>query len=310
MPAIISEMRHASILINGGGNLIQDGTSKKSLLYYTGIMRLAHKMGLKTVLYANGIGPLYNSISRKRAKIAIENCDLITLRDPESLELIRDLGCKIAAKNAKISADPAFFGLKSDKKWTRFILKREGLDANGKYFMVSVRSGNTLSDGKTNYDDRVVINLSKAINTITKKYGLTPIFVPFQSRIDDQITSRLASSCKRGITLSGLSASELCGIIDICEFTISMRLHLLIFAASRSVPMIGVSYDKKVDSFMKYVGSESVCDVRFFEPADIIKQVDNIIENRNSIVSALSEKNIEFSELTKNDAKLVIDMLN
>ncbi len=309
LPAIISEMRRASILINGGGNLIQDGTSKKSLLYYTGIMRLARFMGLKTVLYANGIGPLYNDISRKRAKIAIDRCDLITLRDPESLDLIRELGCNQAASNAIISADPAFAGLPSDRKWTEFLLKREGLDTGKKYFMVSVRSGNTLSDSKTNFDDRVVEKLSNAINFVSDKYGLTPIFVPFQSKIDDVITERLASQCKSGIILSGLSATELCGIIDICEFVISMRLHLLIFAASRSVPMIGVSYDKKVDSFMKYVGSDAICDVRYFESEEIIKAVGETIENRDALVEKLSEKNHEFTELTRNDAKAVIAML-
>ncbi len=309
LPAIIREMRHASILINGGGNLIQDGTSKKSLLYYTGIMRLARQMGLKTVLYANGIGPLYNDISRKRAKIAIERCDLISLRDPESLELIRELGCESAAMSARISADPAFVGLESDKKWAEFILKREGLSADGKYFMVSVRSGNTLSDDKTNYDQRVVANLSSAINSIIDKYGFTPIFVPFQSKVDDDITAKLSKLCKRGITLSGLSATELCGVIDVCEFALSMRLHLLIFAASRTVPMIGVSYDKKVDSFMKYVGSDATCDVRYFEPDDVIKAVDKIIEGRDSFVTKLSEKNFEFKKLSRDDAKAVIAML-
>lgn len=310
IPAIISEMKHASILINGGGNLIQDGTSKKSLLYYTSIIKLARKMGLKTVLYANGIGPLYHNISKKRAKIAIENCELITLRDPESLAFIKELGCEKAASKAIISTDPAFAGIETDKKWTEFILKREGLDSNGKYFMISVRSGNTLSGQKSNYDDRVVEKLSKAINEVNEKYGLTPIFVPFQSKIDDEITSALASKCNSGKILSGLSATELSGIIDICEFVLSIRLHLLIFAASRSVPMIGVSYDKKVESFMKYVGSDTVYDVRSFEPDEIISAVDKINENKASIVSALYEKNIEFQKLAQNDAKAVIEMLN
>ncbi len=309
LPAIISEMRHASILINGGGNLIQDGTSKKSLLYYTSIMRLARKMGLKTVLYANGIGPLYNDISRKRAKLAIEECELITLRDPESLELIRELGCHSAANNAKISADPAFAGLDSDKKWIDFILKREGLEIGEKYFMVSVRSGNTLADDKVSYDERVVTNLSRAINSIIDKYGFTPIFVPFQSKIDDAITAKLASICKCGITLSGLSATELCGVIDVCEFTLSMRLHLLIFAASRSVPMVGISYDKKVDSFMKYIDLDAACDVRYFEPSDIVNAVVNIVENRDKLVKKLSDKKLEFNKLTNDDAKAVIAML-
>ena len=309
LPAIIKEMRHASILINGGGNLIQDGTSKKSLLYYTSIMRLARIMGLKTVLYANGIGPLYNDISRRRAKLAIDNCDLITLRDPESLEFIRELGCADAAGKARLSADPAFAGLENDPKWIEFILKREGLDPRDKYFMVSVRSGNTLTDSKTNYDGRVIENLSKSVNSIIDKYGFTPIFVPFQSKIDNDITSKLAASCKRGITLTGLSATELCGIIDVCEFVISMRLHLLIFAASRSVPMIGLSYDKKVDSFLHYIDSPFLADIRSFESDELLSMVDGIIKDRDAIKASLDNKSKEFKGLSKSDARAVVNML-
>ncbi len=307
IPAIISEMRKAKILINGGGNLIQDGTSKKSLLYYTSIMKLAKKCGLKTVLYANGIGPLYNSISRKRAKNAIDNCDHITLRDPDSIALLQEIGCEDAAKKAKISADPAFCRLESDPKWIKFILEREGLDKDAGYFMVSVRSGNTLS--KEDFDQRVLTEMTKAITSISEKYALCPIFVPFQSKIDDEMTKALFNATGKGIILSDLRASELCGIIDICKFTLSMRLHLLIFSASEGIPMIGLSYDKKVDSFLNYIDSPNLLDIRSFRCNDIINMADDIMKNSENIKLALSEKSEKFRALAENDAKEVIKLL-
>ena len=55
------------LLIVGGGSLIQDVTSTKSLMYYLYCIRLAKKKGLKVMLYSNGIGPITKDGNRKRA---------------------------------------------------------------------------------------------------------------------------------------------------------------------------------------------------------------------------------------------------
>ena len=51
-------MRKSKLFLNGGGNLLQDNTSTRSLIYYLGMIWLAKKMDMKTMIYANGIGPL------------------------------------------------------------------------------------------------------------------------------------------------------------------------------------------------------------------------------------------------------------
>lgn len=305
--AVISEMHSAKLLINGGGNLIQDGTSRKSLLYYSFIMRLAKFMGLKLVLYANGIGPLYDKNSKKLAAKVISSADLITLRDSDSTKLIRELGCNEAADRARVSADPAFKPRSIDRKWIELLLKREGIELDKRYFMVSVRSGNTL-DGN-DHDERVVLELSAAVQAICEKYSMTPLFVPFQSEVDDSITERIKCACGTGHILYGLSTDELCGILERCELAISMRLHLLIFAASCAVPMIGISYDKKVDSFMHHIGSDALADVRYFKSLDIIRMADDIFEHDEKLRASLKARSNELMTLAAKDAQDVVDLL-
>ena len=58
--SILREFKSAKLLLSGGGTLIQDATSTKSLLYYLGIISLAKKMGLKTMLYRRIHGPLHS----------------------------------------------------------------------------------------------------------------------------------------------------------------------------------------------------------------------------------------------------------
>lgn len=305
---ISREMKRAKMLINGGGNLIQDGTSQKSLLYYTTIMKMAKKRGLKLVLYANGIGPLYNENSRKTAAEIINKADFISLRDPESLELLKEIGCE--KKPVRISADPAFVKSENDPEWIKFVLSREGLDPSGKYFMVSVRSGNTLDKEKTSYDERIVSELSKAIMEINEKYGLVPIFVPFQAAVDDKITEDLYTCVGIGKILKGLSAKELSGVIEKCDFVISMRLHLLIFAASCAIPMIGLSYDKKVNSFISYIGEGSPLDIRSFTSEDIKTKADEIIANAEDIKASLQTKSSELAALAREDARITVKLMH
>ncbi len=308
--AIKREMKKARLFINGGGNLLQDGTSAKSLLYYTSIMRLAKKRGLKLALYANGIGPLYGQKSRKRAATVIKKADFISLRDPESLKLIREIGCENLIDTIKISADPAFCKNESDPIWTKLILTREKLAPDAKYFMVSVRSGNTLDSTKTDYDDRVINELSRTITVLMEKHALFPLFVPFQAEVDDKITEKLYNSVGGGIVLRGLSAGELYGVIEGAEFAISMRLHLLIFAASCAVPMIGLSYDKKVDSFIDYIGEGHLSDIRNFTASEITDAAEKILSDKENIKERLTKKTEELKILARNDAKEAIKLIS
>ena len=102
--SIIREFRSAKLLLSGGGTLIQDATSTKSLVYYLGIISLAKKMGLKTMLYANGMGPIKDKNIKKVNRV-LEKTDLITLRENVSLEEIKR--CKITTPKVMVTADPA-----------------------------------------------------------------------------------------------------------------------------------------------------------------------------------------------------------
>lgn len=45
----------------GGGSLLQDTTSTRSLFYYLSVIRCAELLGKPVMLYANGIGPVHKA---------------------------------------------------------------------------------------------------------------------------------------------------------------------------------------------------------------------------------------------------------
>ena len=71
---ILSAMRRSDIFIWGGGSLIQDATSIASPFYYSGLMGLAQKMGLKTIAWAQGIGPLNHPTTQFLAQQCFQGC--------------------------------------------------------------------------------------------------------------------------------------------------------------------------------------------------------------------------------------------
>ena len=56
--AILRVVKKCDMLISGGGSLLQDVTSSKSLHYYLSIIRCAEFFHKKVFIYSQGIGPI------------------------------------------------------------------------------------------------------------------------------------------------------------------------------------------------------------------------------------------------------------
>src|SRR5205807_7129447 len=93
-------------LISGGGSLLQDTTSLRSLIYYLWVVRLAHSCGAPIMFYAQGIGPLRRKVSRALTRLVANRVQQITVRDAESADLLRRIG--VNRPPIEVTADPAF----------------------------------------------------------------------------------------------------------------------------------------------------------------------------------------------------------
>lgn len=80
----------AELFVSGGGSLIQNATSSRSLYYYLMTLLMAKLRGCKVMMYGSGIGPVYGKFHRWAAGKIIDRCvDVATLRDEDSR---RELG--------------------------------------------------------------------------------------------------------------------------------------------------------------------------------------------------------------------------
>ena len=307
IPQIAAEMNRAKLLISGGGSLLQDGTSRKSLFYYVTIMRMAKKRGLSLMLLANGLGPLVSESGKRCAAEIMREADRISLREEHSMGIARELGIPDDPKRGPfVSADPAFLMKPTDPLWTDHILARE--DIGRDFFLVSIKPGNNFGSGKSAKGERPPIETIAAdIKKISGKYNLLPVLVPMHPDKDTDITRELAGLIGECRVVRGLSASELCGLLTRASFAVGMRLHMLIFAAAAKTPMIGISYDPKIDAFLDYIGQKKFClDVRNVAESELLSAADAVMADREGIAEALRTVSDRMRRLAASDCEAAV----
>lgn len=104
LPNLLKTISDSEILISGGGSLLQDVTSLKSLLYYSFVLFSALVMRKDVIIFAQGIGPLNRRISKLLVKSILQHAKFVSVRDEKSQALLADWNI-----NAKLVNDPVFF---------------------------------------------------------------------------------------------------------------------------------------------------------------------------------------------------------
>ena len=98
-------MKSARALVFGGGNLLQDATSRRSLVYYLALLRKGKQRGCRTLLHGAGLGPLSPRGWAKCTAALNECADTLVFRERESLAAARKHG--IIAPELILGADGA-----------------------------------------------------------------------------------------------------------------------------------------------------------------------------------------------------------
>jgi len=220
-------LSESDVLIFGGGNILQDKTSTRSLLYYTHIARLAKKRACRVAFCANGIGPIVHKNNLDALKKALLCADYISMRDKGSLSLARKL---TGRADIFASGELAFF--RSEKR----------VSARAKYFAVFPKYAES-------FDFEELVRFCKSIS---RKYGLLPLFVPMHASEDSLLCHTLGKAVGGSFCVSFRNVRPLWGS---CAFSVCMRLHAAVFSASARVPVIAVSDDIKMASFLSGSGA-------------------------------------------------------
>lgn len=298
--SVLKELRSAKLLLSGGGTLIQDATSTKSLVYYLSIISLAQKMGLKTMLYANGLGPIKDK-NIKMVQRVLNGVDLITLRENISMEEIKR--CKITVPKVFVTADPAFNLIPSPQSRAAEILSEYAVGENEKIIAVSVRKCNNLPD---DFESEMACALDEIA-----RMGYLPVFIPMQLGQDLDLSISIAGKMKEQSRVIDceLEVGDMLSVIGRCSVACGMRLHMLIFASVMNVPVAGIAYDPKIKGFMDYMNQKNYLRLEDFSGSEFAKMGKECIENEAALRQQLKEGSVYLREKAKENARLAVELL-
>lgn len=260
-------MCKTKLYISGGGTLMQDATSTRSLLYYLYSIRQAKKKGCKVMLYGCGIGPISRTRNRKRTAKTLNACaDVISVRDRYSLEFMRELGVK--APKVSLTADPALLIEAEDAS----ALYRCGLSETERYALFALRPW-------SGYEEE---GFAEAAEYAYRKHGLIPVLYCMEPNRDLPIARALAKRlrCPYKLVQAGESGEEVLAVLKRMWLVLSMRLHTLIFAAGQGVPLIGVVYDPKVSGFLDDLGQTRYLSLRDAKGEALCHLIDEALQEQ------------------------------
>jgi polysaccharide pyruvyl transferase CsaB len=232
--AVFNLLRNSQAFIWGGGSLIQDSTSALSPWYYCVLMLTARLMGLKTIAWAQGIGPLQRPQTQWIAKQAFQSCAAISVRDSGSQAWVQRW-----RRSVTTAPDPVW-ALEASP-----ITALDGLPMPR--IAVVLRSHPLLTPQRLS-------KIVEALETLHAKTQAQVVLIPFQKSQDLEIAQTLHAQLPHISRLIQLTdPRQLKGIFQNVEMVIAMRLHGLIMAAAEGCRCFGISYDPKVRRLMEEI---------------------------------------------------------
>lgn len=303
LPELYNALKDADLLLSGGGSLLQDITSTRSIIYYLSVIILAKILRKDVYVYANGIGPIDKKINRILTKWVLNKVSYITLRDELSYKFVRDLG--VVNKNILVTADPVFTLKAAEDERVEEILRDEGIAITNKTLGFCIR------DYKN--DESIKEKFAKTIDYLIES-GYDILLVPFHNPRDNVYSREVAEKCKHRekvmLIEKSYSAGELMGIFKKLKLLLAMRLHSLVYAASVNLPMVGIIYDPKVEAMVKELGISEAVNVEDFTPEELFEKVKKALLNLDERREVLSKNTEKMRNESKRNVEIALRFLD
>ena len=300
LPAIVRALRQADILISGGGSLLQNVTSRRSLYYYMAIILLARLLGTKVMLYAQGIGPILGSVAEYAMRWLGNRVDLITVRDQGSLAELARLG--IRRPPIYCTADPVLAIHPADRAAGRAIFKAYHADGAKPVLGISVREW----QGWTHYKDVLAEVSDCVVRELDARVVFLPMQFPDDVRAAQAIAARMTEPCT--VLKDEYTTSEFLSLVGNMDLMLGIRLHALIFAGVMGVPMLGISYDPKIDRFLQSIGEQPVGSLRDVTAEELMSEIRRKWNDKQAFRQKNAELLVKLRDEAASNAELALNL--
>lgn len=247
--ALRAELQGAALFCSGGGSLLQDVTSVRSVWYYTSLLRLAQKQGVPTIVLAQGLGPLRTRLGRWLTRRALSRCRLLSWRDAASLRLAAEIMQNGSGDDSLPSyqvCDPVLLWRPELPEATADLAEPAG-GGQGPTVALALRPWPGLTPG-------AAAQLVQLLQQAGCRVALLPYHQGEDEKLAEQINAALrAAGQAEAEVWPAATPQQAWAAVGRADLLLGMRLHSLIMAAAQGVPAVAVSYDPKVEAFAQAV---------------------------------------------------------
>lgn len=273
---IWSLLKTSRLLVSGGGGLFQNSRNLASILFYGLNIAIAKIVGCKVMIYAQGIGPLQGVAAQGLTKQFFRMADLVSVRDDASMKLLSDWGV-----NGQRTADPVWSldesSLPSAVMEAISLLATQPLTERP-FVALSLRPSGSLgqkhlmvlADAIVDFVDPELVVL---LVPLQKEQDL-PLLLSFQKLLSER------GRVSHILDTDGIEKpSQWLALFSYCRVVVAMRLHALILALKKAVPVAGIAYDPKVSQLL----------TEFEQPILILRKECDDTQWRQSVESLVNK---------------------
>ena len=291
-------MKRTKVFLLGSGSILQDATSSRSLFYYHFIMGMAVRYHCKTLLYANGIGPINRRINQRRTTAILNKMDLITVRDQDSMDLLQKLQIHCSTL---LTADDSFSYNFSSLSPCPPVQGAAGKTIVGINFK--------LESGLINAP---LSEIAQALTILAEKYSFFYYLIPFHHSQDYPLLSALHRQLP---DISHLieptdNPQVLIRYVAAGSYQIFERLHGQIMATILNTPFLPISYDPKIRSLAAQLGlSEYLLNHTQLSCNEIVWAFEKILQDQAHIKRKLASYTEEARLRAQKNQQILLQMI-
>ncbi|MDW8320437.1 MAG: polysaccharide pyruvyl transferase CsaB [Armatimonadota bacterium] len=266
-------MREARVFVLGGGSLIQDVTSARSVVYYLGMHTLARRAGCRIAWIGQGVGPLRRSWARWWVARAARQAEAVVVRDTASAELLQGMG----VTQVQTGADLSFLLPEANTENGWKVLQRFGVAGKDTLIAIAPR--------RWRGEEASLVSLFQTISrNANRQWGARTVLLPMQASRDGVLIERIASGAPEAIMIhEPLPVQAVKDVLGCCRVVVGMRLHALMLAAASGVPALALSYDPKVRAFWEPVEPKHIVDMTDVHQHEVEQRLAEIWEQQHTL---------------------------
>jgi polysaccharide pyruvyl transferase WcaK-like protein len=268
-------------------------------------VRIAQELGVPTMTYAIGAGPLQSAEERQMVRATLADTERITVREHGAQRLLEEIG---VTNEIVTTADPAL--LLRPEPFTEAMLAREGIDPHRPLVGISVREpGNAAPDlDMTRYHELV----ANAGDFMVTRYRADVVFVPMETadvRHAHEVIAHMTNAAHATVVRCPYRPGQVLGLMEHLEIAVGMRLHFVIFAALASVPVLPLPYAGKVTALLDRLQLPGRVLVHEQRPGPLLAQLDELWDRRAETRARLPERVRLLQAEARRSTREVLDVL-